>query len=46
MYAKLHDITNILSGVRTKLDLLSRAGWILDAEPLNMSTIDINNDND
>jgi hypothetical protein len=46
MYAKLHDITDILSGARTKLDLPSRADWILDAEPLNMSTIDINNDDD
>jgi hypothetical protein len=46
MYAKLHDMTNILSGARTKPDLPSRAGWIPDAEPLDMSTIDINNDDD
>jgi hypothetical protein len=46
MYAKLHDMTDILSGARTKPALPSRAGWIPDAEPLDMTTIDINNDDD
>jgi hypothetical protein len=46
MYAKLHDMTDILSGVKTKPDPPARAGWIPDAEPLDMSTIDINNDDD
>ena len=46
MYAKLHNITNVLSGAKTKPDPPTRAGWIPDAEPLDMSTIDINNDDD
>ncbi|KAF1935210.1 hypothetical protein EJ02DRAFT_428649 [Clathrospora elynae] len=33
-------------GAKTKPDLPTRAGWIPDAELLDMSTIDINNNND